>query len=302
MPNEDVKSVYDKMGDDYRSDEHESIRLSNDVQRIPIIRSVRRQTRRLGKAMEELDVLNIGVGSGQNRSDLCIYSLAFCGERVSDYKLTDFDISDRMRYAAMKLIPNTMSLARTKGFERYATSIRGDATCLSNHFEENMFDVVLAGLCDGINPQEKMYREVFKVLRKGGIFIVTYPHKDVATVIRTKLYKIDPKYTRYIIDGKKYILRSFAATPNDITRLFKKTGYIVPPYIPTPEDLFCFYRNREPSMTDWGYSWTLTVNDAHSTKVSKTFMKAWKRMKVKVPYLGDLPVLVFGEGAKPYTN
>jgi len=253
--------------------------------------------------MEELDVLNIGVGTGQNRSDLCIYSLGLCGERVSDHKLTDFDISDVMRYAAMKLIPSTISLARTKGYERHVTSIRGDATFLSNHFEENMFDVVLAGLCDHIHPQEKMYREVFKVLRKGGIFIVTYPHKDVATVIRTEIYGIDPNYTRYIIDGKQYTLRSFAAKPRDVARLFKKTGYIVPPYVATPMHLMNVCKNSEPSMDEGlGYSRTLRVYDAPTAVIPQTFMEAWKKMKAKVPCLGELPVLVFGEGAKPYTN
>lgn len=300
MAEEGVISVCDRLGEDYRSDKHRSVKFNNDVQRYPIIYACRDQARRLKKPLEELDVLNIGVGGGQQRYDLCICSLGLGCGRVSDHRLVDFDVSQTMLDAASKLFPSKIFLERWEKTKENVKRVKGDATDLPKYFKEDTFDIVVAGLCDHIHPQEKMYRGALKVLKKDGIFITTYPHKDLATVTRKNIYHIDPDYTRYIIDGKEYIMHSYAPLPDDVSHLFMKTGF-------TDVHARTLNANSVFLPIEMMSNGTQKADEIHwqsgktgachglGYAIPDTMIRAQKRLGVPIE---KLPVLAFGEGRK----
>jgi SAM-dependent methyltransferase len=300
MRETNVTSVYDLLGEDYFSKKHRSVEFNNDVQRFPIIYACIHQAKRLNRPLEELDVLNIGVGGGQQRSDLCICSLGLGCGRVSDHRLVDLDVSQTMLEVASELFPSKGFLEKLEKTKENVKQVKGDATDLTRYFNNDSFDIVVAALCDPIEPQEKMYHGALKVLKKDGIFITTYPHKDLATVIRRNIYHINLRYTRYKIDDKEYIARSYAPLPEDVSDLFMRTGFTDIQTRTLKADSI-FYNEIDPKgmhKVDDNYWWYGEAGTCpgHRYVIPDTMMKA--REKLGLP-IGELPVLVFGEGRKP---
>lgn len=299
MGEANLKSIYDRLGESYRSKKHRSVEFNNDVQRFPIIYACIHQASRLNRPLEELDVLNIGVGGGQQRSDLCICSLGLGCGRVSDHKLVDLDVSQTMLDVSSKLFPSKAFIEKWEKTKENVKQVKGDATDLTRYFNENSFDIAVAALCDHIQPQEKMYHGALKVLKKDGIFITTYPHKTLAIVIRRDIYGIDPGFTRYLIDGKEYILRSYAPLPEDVSDLFMRNGFTDVQTRTLKSDSI-FYNEIDPNRihkvddSRWWYGEADTC-PGHRYVIPDTMMKA--REKLGLP-IGELPVLVFGEGRK----
>jgi len=221
-----IKSVYDRLGETYYSSKHKSVKFNNDVQKRSLYYECVAQSERLNRPLEELDVLNIGVGGGLQRIDLCLHRDVFGQGSVSEHKLVDFDISQVMLGYAKKILPSKTYLKIVEKTKENVKQIRGDARELEKYFKKDTFDIVIAALCDHIQPQEKMYCGALNVLKEEGVLITTYPHKKLATVIRKDIYGINPSCTRYIIDGKEYLLHSYAALPEDISDLFTRTGFI----------------------------------------------------------------------------
>lgn len=277
MSNDAIKKVYDEFGYSYYSREHKTIGYFNMIQAFTIRIAFSEQASFLKKKLEEVDVLNIGVGNGQHCEQLClpIYKHAM-GERVRWDRITDFDISSVMLEAAKRYYPNKKWQKENK--EGEPKQIQGDVLYLSDYVSSESFDIVLAGLCDHIQDQETMYNEILKVLKPKGILITSYPHKDLMTNIRKDIYQIDPSFTRYDIRGKMYLVPSLTVYPKDITDLFVKTGFEVV----KSENL---YHN---------------INfDLHNDSLSDTVKKAQKIQNKK---LEDIPILVFGVGRKPVKN
>jgi SAM-dependent methyltransferase len=301
MVEANVTSVYDRLGETYRSDEHKSVRFYNDVQRSPIYFECVAQAKKLNKPLKELDVLNIGVGGGQQRFDLCIYGTGLGYGRLSDHKLVDLDNSQNMLDVSKKIFPKKAFLESIENTKENIKQVKGDARELDRYFKEDKFDIVVAALCDHIEPQEKMYCDALKVLKKDGIFITTYPHKKLSNVIRKDIYGIDPSCTRYIIDGKEYLLHSYAALPEDVSGLFRGTGFTDIKTRTLTADYIFFTGldvelHREPRAS--GACWwdgKVGTCSGHKYVIPDTMMKAREKLGISI---GELPILVFGRGRK----
>ncbi|MBU0980095.1 MAG: methyltransferase domain-containing protein [Nanoarchaeota archaeon] len=266
-----TKQVYDAFGDTYYSPQHNTIRYFNAIQAFPIRIAFAEQARFLRKPLEEVDVLNIGVGNGQHCEQLClpIYKHVV-RERVRWDRITDFDISSAMLQAAKGYYPSEEYQRRFA--EREPLQVQGDVLELQDILPSESFDIVLAGLCDNVEDQKRIYEEAFKVLRPQGMFIVTYPHKTLMTIIRQELYGIHPAFTRFLIDGREYLVPSFTPEPEDIEELFSDAGFEAV----QAENLY----------HDQNF-------DFHNQAISNTVRKAQKKS------VEDLPVLVLGTGRKP---
>jgi SAM-dependent methyltransferase len=217
MVHQDIKELYDAIGIDYLSKKHRTVRYFNAIQCVSIINTLREHAWNNQRCLEELDVLNIGVGNGQHRGQLCgsLCDALSAGERVLHDRMTDFDISEVMLQSAFKG-DNESTLPR---------QVLGDAVELSGYFAPESFDIALAALCDHIKDQKRMYAEVLKVLRPGGVFIVTYPHKGLMTTIRRDIYGIDPAFTRFTIENRNYTVPAYAPLPEDVEDLFHDAGF-----------------------------------------------------------------------------
>ncbi len=304
MGEANITSVYDRLGETYCSSKHKSVKFSNDVQKPSLYYECVAQAERLDKSLEELDVLNIGVGGDRQRIDLCLHRDIFGQGRVSEHKLVDFDISQVMLDYAKKALPSKTYLKIVEKTKENIKQVKGDATELEKYFKKDTFDIIVAALCDHIQPQEKMYCGALNVLKEEGVLITTYPHKKLATVIRKDIYGINPSCTRYIIDGKEYLLHSYAALPEGISDLFTRTGFIdVQSRTLTANNIFL------------GRAYMAGVRGAKKAKTSSTFWwegkgtcpsygyavpeTMWKaRDLLRVP-MDELPVLVLGRGRKP---
>ncbi|MFQ5620800.1 MAG: class I SAM-dependent methyltransferase [Candidatus Nanoarchaeia archaeon] len=224
MTHNKTQAVYDAFGAEYFSRNHRTILYFNMIQAFPIRIAFSQCARDSGRKLEDLDVLNIGVGNGQHCEQLCspIYKHAM-GERVRWDKMTDFDISYAMLEAAKRYYPSEAWTEKTG--EKPPKQVQGDVLGLSSLLQDEQFNIALAALCDHIEDQEGMYREIWKVLRPGGRVITTYPHKQLMTTIRRDVYGIDPDYTRFTIDGKVHKVRSHILTPEDIAVYLQNTGF-----------------------------------------------------------------------------
>jgi len=269
-----TQQIYDAFGDNYYSPKHRTIRYFNAIQTLPIRIAFSEQASFLDKPLEDLDILNIGVGNGQHCEQLClpIYSTAF-GERVRWDKITDLDISTTMLAAAKRNYPSIGW--QNKSGEGEPKQVVGDALELSDLFPADSFDIVLAGLCDHVEDQRLMYREVLKVLRPDGRFIATYPHRQLMTTIRRDIYGIDPEFTRFLIGGKNYLVPSYTPEPEDIEKLLRGSGFKV---------VRCENLHHDLRF------------DYHNQSLSNTVKQAQEKMDRP---LEEVPILVIGIGRKP---
>jgi SAM-dependent methyltransferase len=269
-----TREIYDSFGKSYYSPKHRTIRYFNAIQTFPIRIAFSEQAMFLKKSLEELDILNIGVGNGQHCEQLCLptFDIVF-GERARWDKITDYDISPAMLAAAKRYYPSKEW--QTKTGEREPKQITGDALEISDYLPPESFDIVLAGLCDHIEDQEKMYAEVLKVLKPDGIFITTYPHKKLMTTIRRDLYGIDPSFTRFKINEQDCLVPSYIPEPKDIEKLLNITGFNVV--------------EAESLQHDSNF-------DHHNGNISNTIRHAQEKIGKS---LEEIPILVFAIGRKP---
>jgi len=305
MGEANITSVYDRLRGTYCSSKHKSVQFNNDVQKPSLYYECVAQAERLNRPLEELDVLNIGIGGNWQRFDLCLHRpFDFDRGRASEHKLVDFDISQIMLDDAKKMLPSKTYLKIVEKTKESVKQVKGNATKLERYFKEDSFDIVIAALCDHIQPQEEMYCGALNVLKEEGVFITTYPHKKLAAVIRENIYSIDPNYTRYIIDGKKYLLKSYAALPDEVSNLFTKTGFIdVQSRTLTANNIFLGraymmgVRGAKKAKTSSEFLWEGKGNCPSSGYlVPETMWKA--RDLLKMP-MDELPILVLGKGRKP---
>ena len=88
----------------YGTSRHRTVLTFGHVQRGPIVEACVLAGEKVGKSIDELDILNVGVGSGNHREDLCWSYLAFSGNGVLSGRMVDFDISSEMlRIANLRL-------------------------------------------------------------------------------------------------------------------------------------------------------------------------------------------------------
>lgn len=217
-----VQAVYNELAKSYGTDAHKTTKLFHGTQRLAILLACRRTAATLGKRLEELDVLTIGVGDGQQRRDLCILSLGIYGQRIKDSRLTELDISAGMLQVAGQLHPRDTDYLAKYEDGRLPRQIQGDA--LTAALPDNSFDVVVGALIDHIPNQPALYSKVVGALRPKGVFVVTYPHRRLMEVIRREIYGIPVNRTRFIIRGKPYLIPSLALLPADASRFMRQAG------------------------------------------------------------------------------
>lgn len=273
-----VRRVYDILGQEYNSRAHQTVHFFHGVQRLAIMLACIKQAQHLQMQLDEVDVLNVGVGDGQQRRDLCILCKALYNQRVKDSRLVDLDVSEVMLKVASQLYPDDEQYLNRYEDGRKVRQIVGDATVVSIPFSS--FDIIIGALVDHIVDQEALYRQVYQALRPRGIFIVTYPHRNLMKVIRRKIYGIDIDYTRFIISGREYLLPSCAFSQRDVRQLMRKTGF----WVSTCRTL----RLRD--------GWYPEVFKHHSEHpFSPTMWKAKKLMGLRP---SQIPVLTFSVGQK----
>ncbi|MDD5110479.1 MAG: methyltransferase domain-containing protein [Patescibacteria group bacterium] len=273
-----VQVVYDLLAKSYGTNAHRTIEFFQGVQRMAILRACLWQTKRLGKTLEELDVLTVGVGNGEQRRTLCILCLGLFHQRIKDSRLVELDISSEMLRVARQLHPRGTDYLKKYEDGKAPTQIRGDA--VSTVLPNGSFDVVIGALIDHIPNQPKLYRNVFETLRPNGMFVVTYPHRRLMKVIRKDIYGIPIDQTRFVVDGREYCVPSLTLLPTEIKALMRDAGFAVS----TCKALRLYD------------GWYPDVFDHHPQHpFSPTVWRAHKLMRVRP---SRIPVLSFAVGQK----
>lgn len=127
------------------------------------------------------DVLDIGCGAG--------HLLRLLRERYAGARYTGIDISPKLCEASKQKNPD-------------ATIVLGDAEALP--FEENSFDFIfMTEALEHMLDYDKAVSELARVLKRGGMCIVTVPNRDWASYefydkIRNKKFQpVDDHYFRF---------------------------------------------------------------------------------------------------------
>lgn len=103
--------------------------------------------------------------------------------------------------------------------------MQGDANKLHKYFKPGSFDLVLAALSDHLDDHEAFYRAARRVLKPGGVLVVSYPAKQLMHAIRTRLYGIPANQTRFRVGGREYRISSTLRSPQEVMRLLARAGF-----------------------------------------------------------------------------
>jgi len=228
---------YDHFGLSYFfGPEHQTVKCFNAVQSFGINFMFRRYAKDLGLSLHDFDVLNIGVGSGQHWvvTDLTNWNMMvnmIDGSAIATYDTSDPARCDRLDWSRITDFDRSLAMLRAaatwypeKHLGRPA-QILGDA--IDCPVSDGSFDIVLAALCDHIADHERFYQQALRVLKPGGIFIVTYPHRELMTAIRTKIYGIDPAFTQFNVAGRKFLIESLILLPKEVRNRLQVAGFEV---------------------------------------------------------------------------
>ncbi|MEM5782630.1 MAG: methyltransferase domain-containing protein [Candidatus Aenigmatarchaeota archaeon] len=196
--------VYDRIANEY--EEHTSCRYLGIVQWNPIEFIFRDLSK---PNQKDKKILLIGPGTGKDHSQQLN---DFCNS-INTKNVTLFDISSNMLRKASK-------------YFRGASTVLGDASYLGDYFSDESFDFVLAFLCDHIADQDGFFKGAYKILKKHGVLMTTYPGKEIQHAIRKFIYKTDVNLTRFYIDGKEYFLPSKLYSLKELYKLYKKHGFV----------------------------------------------------------------------------
>lgn len=185
----------------------------------------RRRAVKLATGAHPREILDVATGTG----DLAI-ALA---RRMPEARVTGVDLSEGMLEIGRKKV-------EAEGLSGRVTLTTGD--CLSLPFDDNTYDCVTVAY--GVRNFQDLkagYKEILRVLRPGGLMVVTELSTPTAPVVRT-LYKL---YTRHIIPvagrlvskdtrAYTYLPESIAAVPQrgDMVELILEAGFGESEYLP----------------------------------------------------------------------
>ncbi len=269
-----AEEVYDALAQEYYSDKHKTIRFFRGVQRGMLFSGIVKHAFGLNRKIGDIDILNLGSGPGQNRSDLCIYLQCLVQDRISDHRLHEVDISDAMLRKAWALLPDQTFYQRIEHTDRYPVLVKCDIAELDKYFKPGSYDMILALLCDHVQEQDKMYELAYSTLRPSGAFIVTYPHRELMTIIRREMLNTDIHHTVFEVDDKRHVLWSQPMAGSDLEQLFSGSGF---------DSWDC----RDVCLQDGFYY--------QDEKVSPTVQKAFELSGRPVD---KIPILAYGFGMK----
>ena len=282
--NTSIDEVYDLLADSYLSEQHSTTKFLYLIQDKPLtdlVASVRKHNK---LPLGFLEVLVVGAGptgnSRQTTSGEIPGARDIPKDEALDYdKITYLDISKRtLEYLRGSHAETIFSCG---GMYVPGRFVIGNALELSQMFLEYSFDIILAGMCDHIDSQEKFYSEAMKVLGKNGALITTYPAKELNTVIREEIYNISSDQTRFIIKGREYKLPSKIVTNKELKEMYLDSGF---DHITTKN----IYFKRSQVEKD-------PFLKSQDCKPSETVLKAAKMLKKR---LDRIPILVGGIGFK----
>lgn len=75
--------------------------------------------------------------------------------------------------------------------------------------------------------QRKAFEGVRKVLRSGGFFILSYPDKELAEILRPNLLGVEVNQTRFkLTNGKIYVVPSIVYYPGELQYLLESVGFV----------------------------------------------------------------------------
>ena len=167
-------------------------------------------------------ILEVGCGGGQSSIALAKKG-AMC---------TGIDISKEQLKFAEKLAKKEKVKVRF---------IKGNFQNLTNFFKPNSFDIVISAWAFQYSPNlKKLFKEVWKVLKKDGLFVLSMPHPfhdiiDVKTFKKTGCIKFERSYFatgRYEEietwpDGSKHKFIGFHIKVSDIYNALVEAGFFV---------------------------------------------------------------------------
>ncbi len=217
-----VRLFYDSIGEQYKTPVHKTVTFFAMTQRGELMSSIERIARRMKRAPSEMEVLNIGTGNGEQRETLCYYMRSLRGYGIDPRKMVDLDLSMKMLKSARRRFP-----ILDYGDEVYTAPKQLQADAAHIPIEDESLDVVLAALCDHIEPQGAFFAEANRVLRKNGCLITTYPAKALSRVIRRDIYGIDESTTRFVHEGSVFEIPSFTPSTKELRELFSSAGFCV---------------------------------------------------------------------------
>ncbi len=166
-------------------------------------------------------VIEVGCGGGQN-------SIALAKKGA---KVTGIDLSKEQ----LKFAENLAKKERVK-----VNFIKGDFQKLSKYVKKESFDIALSSWAFQYSPDlNKLFKEVYKVLKKNGKFVFAMPHPfqdiiDPMEFKKKRRIKFERSYFdtgRYeevgVVKGEKRVFVGFHVKVSDIFNALVKAGFKV---------------------------------------------------------------------------
>ncbi len=199
-----VRRVYNELSDDYLSPSHRTVSEFNALQQPVINHHVERFLNKTGIDPETCTALIIGGGPGQHVLDLAGHDSEL---RIPFGNFVEVDLSEKMLIKARKRYLE--HIEKSEIFDELPLQVQDDALSFLTYARISP-DIVIAGLCDHIHDQQNLYKMIFNKLKDGGLFIATYPHKDLMDIIRKCIYDIPDDMTQYRMpDGSLCVIESY---------------------------------------------------------------------------------------------
>lgn len=220
----ETSSVYDVMATGYLTPgRFSTTTLFRQIQRQPLRDCLRIAHERIGW-YSEMKYLVVGPGPHGNVEEL--FGLHRCVgpylDEINPADITYLDVSavvldlchQRVTEQASTLYPGS----------RAGQFLQCPAEILDSQVELESQDVVFAALCDHLN-QDAFFESCLSVLKPGGALITSYPAEGINRIIREKIYEIDPRYTRFTINGVAYMVPSHLMTVAALESLYAAHAY-----------------------------------------------------------------------------
>lgn len=218
-----IATVYDSIAENYFSDNHLTTKFLYLIQDFFMSNAVLSVKKYNPKLLKDMNVLVAGAGSTGNSRQTTGVLDKLRGIEDSSLdceKITYLDIS---KGALASLSHGHYEAISKHGLGTHIPGkfVQGDARELCDLFGENAFDIVLAGLCDHIEPWQLFFKEVYLVLRENGAFITTYPAKEIFKTIRENIYRIPSNKTRFKNGENTFILESVIVDVNELKEMYE---------------------------------------------------------------------------------
>lgn len=267
--------AYEKMGAEYASSKHKTVESFNLVQERFVKQLILNAQDRLNIPIKDIKLLNVGSGaSGNTRITTGFLNIENNRIALDPRNITYLDIAESALKSNRDGLLDTLASMGAWGDDAQFAGMHIVANAEQLPVKNESQHIVMSALCDHVMDQEKMYQEAMRTLVPGGSFITTYPAKMLNATIRENIYRIDSRYTRFIVDGHEHLVPSKLMMPGELESIYAQAGFV------NVQINDIYHDSKDPCQ-----------------KLSPTILDA---LKILGRTSDEVPILISGFGQKPF--